>query len=139
MVYLWRAVDDEDPVLDVVVQRRRNTKAAFRLLRKLLKNQGIKPSKIVRDRLRSYGSALNLLGMKHLQDVGGRKNIRAECCTFRYVEENKNHRNLDHSGTLKNCSPFTVKSTIPSTTDDISFHDQPSENSELKARLNGVW
>ncbi|MEP6342239.1 MAG: IS6 family transposase, partial [Maricaulaceae bacterium] len=79
MVYLWRAVDDEGTVLDVVVQRRRNTKAATRLLRKLLKNQGIKPNRIVTDRLGSYGAALKLLGMKHLQDVGGRKNNRAEC------------------------------------------------------------
>ena len=66
-------------VLDIVVQRRRNTKAAIRLLRKLLKNQGIKPTKIVTDRLGSYGAALKLLGLKHLQDVGGRKNNRAEC------------------------------------------------------------
>jgi len=79
MVYLWRAVDDEGSVLDIVVQRRRNTKAAIRLLRKLLKNQGIKPTKIVTDRLGSYGAALKLLGLKHLQDVGGRKNNRAEC------------------------------------------------------------
>jgi len=38
VVYLWRAVDDEGTVLDVVVQQRRNTKAATRLLRKLLRN-----------------------------------------------------------------------------------------------------
>ena len=76
MVYLWRAVDDEGTVLDVVVQRRRNTKAA-RLLRKLLKNQGVRPTKIVTDRLGSYGAALKLLGLKHLQNVGGRKNNRA--------------------------------------------------------------
>ena len=37
MVYLWRAVDNEETVLDVVVQSRRNTKAATRLLRKLLR------------------------------------------------------------------------------------------------------
>ena len=49
MVYLWRAVDDEGTVLDVVVQRRRNTKAATRLLRKLLRNKGIKPTRIVTD------------------------------------------------------------------------------------------
>ena len=79
MIYLWRAVDDEGTVLDVVVQRRRNTKAATRLLRKLLKNQGIKPSRIVTDRLGSYGATLKLLGLKHFQDVGGRKNNRAEC------------------------------------------------------------
>ena len=46
MVYLWRAVD-EGTVLDVVVQHRRNTKAATRLLRKLLRNQGIKPKRII--------------------------------------------------------------------------------------------
>ncbi len=79
MVYLWRAVDDEGTVLDVVVQTRRNTKAALRLLKKLLKSQGIKPKRIVTDRLGSYGAALKLLGLKHLQDVGGRKNNRAEC------------------------------------------------------------
>ena len=79
MVYLWRAVDDEGTVLDVVVQTRRNTKAALRLLRKLMRNQGVKPKKIVTDRLGSYGAALETLGLKHLQDVGGRKNNRAEC------------------------------------------------------------
>ena len=78
MVYLWRAVDDEGKVLDVVVQRRRNTKAATRLLRKLLRNQGVKPERIVTDKLGSYNAALKELGMKHLQDVGGRKNNRAE-------------------------------------------------------------
>ena len=77
MVYLWRAVDDEGTVLDVVVQRRRNTKAAMRLLRKLLRNQGIRPTRIVTDRLGSYGAAPKLLGLKHLQVVGGRKNNRA--------------------------------------------------------------
>ena len=79
MVYLWRAVDDEGTVLDVVVQHRRNTKAATLLLRKLLRNQGVKPTRIVTDRLGSYGAALKLLGLKHLQNVGGRKNNRAEC------------------------------------------------------------
>ena len=79
MVYLWRAVDDEGTVLDIVVQRKRNTKAAMRLLRKLLRNQDIKPSRIVTDRLGSYGAAFKRLGLKSLQDVGGRKNNRAEC------------------------------------------------------------
>jgi transposase-like protein len=78
MVYLWRAVDDEGTVLDVLVQSRRNTKAAIRLLRKLLRNQGIKPTRIVTDRLGSYGAALKFLGLKHLQDIGGQKNNRAE-------------------------------------------------------------
>jgi transposase-like protein len=45
-MYLWRAVDDEGEVLDVLVQKRRNKHAALKLLRKLLKNQGINPETI---------------------------------------------------------------------------------------------
>lgn len=77
-VYIWGAVDDEGTVLDILVQRRKNRKTALRLLRKLLRNQGIKPERIVTDKLRSYRAALNKLGLKHLRDVGGRKNNRAE-------------------------------------------------------------
>jgi len=78
-VYIWRAVDDEGTVLEVLVQSRKNRKAALRLLRKLLKEQGIRPERIVTDKLASYGAALEHLGQKHLQDVGGHKNNRAEC------------------------------------------------------------
>ena len=42
-MYLWRAVDDEGEVLDVLVQRRRNKHAALKLLRRLLRNTGIHP------------------------------------------------------------------------------------------------
>ena len=78
MVYLWRAVDDEGTVLDIVVQSRRNKKAAMRLLRKLLKNSGVIPSRITTDRLGSYSAALKDLNMQSIHDVGGRKNNRAE-------------------------------------------------------------
>ena len=78
MVYLWRAVDDEGTVLDIVVQSRRNKKAALRLLRKLLKHNGVKPQLIVTDRLGSYRAALRDLNMRNVHDVGGRKNNRAE-------------------------------------------------------------
>ncbi len=79
LAYLWRAVDDEGTVLDVVVQTRRNRKAALRLITKLLKNQGVRPERIVTDKLKSYGAALREIGISDLQDVGGRKNNRAEC------------------------------------------------------------
>ena len=78
MVYLWRAVDDEGTVLDIVVQSKRNKKAAKRLLRKLIRNSGVKPKRIVTDRLGSYRAALKELNLRHVHDVGGRKNNRAE-------------------------------------------------------------
>ena len=79
LAYLWRAVDDEGTVLDVVVQSRRNRKAALRLITKLLKKQGVRPERIVTDKLKPYGTALRKIGISDIQDVGGRKNNRAEC------------------------------------------------------------
>ena len=55
--WLWRAVDQEGYVLDEIVQIRRDTKAAKRLLIRLLKKQGPSPKRIVTDKLRSYGAA----------------------------------------------------------------------------------
>ncbi|MFH8520142.1 IS6 family transposase [Streptomyces gelaticus] len=55
--YLWRAVDQDGNVLDILVQSRRNTKAARRFLAKLMKKQQRVPRVIVTDKLRSYGTA----------------------------------------------------------------------------------
>lgn len=55
--WLWRAVDQDGYVLDEIVQRRRDTKAARRLLIRLLKKQGRPPKRIIIDKLRSYGAA----------------------------------------------------------------------------------
>ena len=76
--YLWRAVDCEGEVLDVLVQSRRNKKAALKLMRKLLETQGFVPASIVTDNLPSYGAALSDLGMKGKHITGGRSNNRAE-------------------------------------------------------------
>lgn len=76
--YLWRAVDDEGEVLDILVQKRRNKKAALKLMRRLLKNHITRPRSIVTDRLKSYSSALRELGINRLHVMGGRSNNRAE-------------------------------------------------------------
>ncbi len=55
--WLWRAVDRDGYVLDEIVQNRRNTKAARRLLTRFLKKQGFAPKRMITDKLRSYGTA----------------------------------------------------------------------------------
>ena len=55
--WLWCAVDQDGYVLDEIVQSRRNTKAAKRLLTQLLQKQGLPPKRIVTDKLRSDGAA----------------------------------------------------------------------------------
>ena len=77
-MYLWRAVDGEGEVLDVLVQRRRNKRAALKLMRKLLGNQGVRPIRIVTDKLKSYGAALCDLGLERVHETGHRRNNRAE-------------------------------------------------------------
>ncbi len=55
--YLWRAVDEDGDVLDILVQSRRNRRAAIRFFRKLLKRQGCVPRRLITDKLRSYSAA----------------------------------------------------------------------------------
>ena len=55
--YLWRAVDEDGDVLDILVQSRRNRRAAARFFRKLLKRQGCVPRRLITDKLRSYSAA----------------------------------------------------------------------------------
>ena len=76
--YLWRAVDSEGEVLEILVQSRRNKRVALKLMRKLLKKQGFVPDAVVTDKLPSYGAALRELNLSKNHDFGGRKNNRAE-------------------------------------------------------------
>jgi putative transposase len=78
-MFLWRAVDDEGEVMDMIVQKRRDTGAALRLLRRLLRNQHVEPESIVTDGLKSYASALREVGLDHRHRQGHlRENNRAE-------------------------------------------------------------
>src|SRR5260370_5440711 len=76
--WLWRAVDSEGEILDLLVQSRRDTAAAVRLMRKLIKKQGFAPEEIVTDKLRSYSAAIRQLGLSPRHEQGQRQNNRAE-------------------------------------------------------------
>jgi hypothetical protein len=55
--YLWRAVDQDADVIDILLQPRRDRRAAERFFRKLLKGQGCAPRRLITDKLRSYSAA----------------------------------------------------------------------------------
>ena len=76
--YLWRAVDKNGQVLDILMQSRRNTAAASKSFRKLLKSERFAPRVIITDKLKSYGAAKRkiLTGVEHRQHKG--INNRAE-------------------------------------------------------------
>ena len=77
-MYLWRAVDHEGEVLEILVQRRRDKRAAVRLMRKLLRKQGFAPKKVTTDKLGSYGAAVRHLGLSCHHEQGLRQNNRAQ-------------------------------------------------------------
>ena len=77
LCYLWRAVDHEGEVLELVVTAKRDKAAALKLLKRIMKKYG-RPRKIVTDRLRAYSAAMREVGNADRQEVGRRLNNRAE-------------------------------------------------------------
>jgi putative transposase len=70
--YLWRAVDHEGEVLEVFATKRRDRKAALKFLKRTMKRYG-RPRSIVTDRLRSYRSAMTVIGNAADQECGRRR------------------------------------------------------------------
>ena len=75
--YLWRGVDHEGEVLEVFATKRRDRRAALWFVKRALKRYG-RPASIVTDRLRSYGTAINVIGNAVAQTCGRWLNNRAE-------------------------------------------------------------
>jgi putative transposase len=76
--YLWRAVDQDGDVIDILVQRRRNAKAAKRFFSKALKGQGTEPMCLITDKLRSYPPAAQEILPTAKHDTSQYANNRAE-------------------------------------------------------------
>lgn len=76
--YLWRAVDQDGDLLDILVQPRRNRRAAEKFFRKLLRGEGCEPKKIVTDKLASYSAAHRLVMPSVVHDTRRYANNRAE-------------------------------------------------------------
>ena len=78
-MYLWRAVDAEGEVLDVLLQAKRDRRAAQKLMRKLLKRQGMAPDEWVTDKNPAYGAALRELKLTRITHIRRKRaNNRAE-------------------------------------------------------------
>ena len=76
--YLWRAVDQDGDVIDILVQSRRDRRAAERFLRKLLKGQGREPRRLITDKLRSYSAAHRTVLPSVVHSTEQYENNRAE-------------------------------------------------------------
>src|SRR6266404_2710928 len=136
-MYLWRALDHEGEVLDMLVQRRRDKRAALRLMRKLLKKQGFAPKLLVTDKLRSYDSAFRRLRLTCTHERGLRETIgpktRIRWCDDESVSCNASSP-LDQPSATSACTP---PSTIPPIFNVASSPDPHYGNSEPKLSPTG--
>jgi putative transposase len=128
--WLWCAVDQQGFVLDVLVQSRRNAKAAKRLMKKLLKGQCHSPRVMITDKLRSYGAAKRdiMPGVEHRSQKG--LNNRAENShqpTRRRERIMKGFKSARH---LQRFVPFTIPLPTCFTSRVTTFSQPITENYE---------
>ena len=100
-MYLWRAVDDEGDVIDVLVQRRRNARTARKLMRALFRKQGFAPSVVVADKLRSYSAAFRGIGLGARHEQGLRKNNRAENSHLPFRRRERKFQRFNSAGSVQ--------------------------------------
>jgi transposase-like protein len=135
--WLWRAVDDEGEVLDLLVQRRRDKTAAVKLMRKLLKKQSFAPDVLVTDKLRSYSAAKSEIGLSARHEQGLRANNRAENSHRRHDDASARCSVSNRPDQPNASCLFTPPSKTRSTSNAISHPAAPSACSETKCSGRG--
>ena len=99
--YLWRAVDQDGDVLDILVTRRRDKRAAKRFFRKVLKHQGSPPWQLVTDKLRSYPAAHREVFPSVTHRTGQYENNRAEVSHQHTREQERQMRRFKSAAQLQ--------------------------------------
>ena len=136
LVYLWRAVDAEGEVLDVLVQSKRDKRAALALMWKLLKKLNCVPDKLVTDDLRSYGRPVVSLESLISMNVGGGETIERRIRTSQPDDESARCRDSKARGQPSDSSPFMRPPTTPSTYSAIS---PPRTHRAFRASAMQTW
>jgi putative transposase len=119
-MFLWRAVDAEGEVLDMLVQPKRDRRAAQKLMRKLLKRQGMVPEEWVTDRNPAYGAALRELKLTRIPHTRRKRaNNRAESS---HVPVRRRERKLQGFKTPRSAQRFLSLHTATYNTFTVPRH-----------------
>jgi hypothetical protein len=132
---LWRAVDHEGEILDLLIQPRRDKRAAVRLMRKLLKKQGFAPKLAFTDKLRSHAAAFQALGLTCRHKQGLRMNNRAENSHQVVRRRGRKMQRFKSAGSAQRFSASTPPSTTPST---FSAIESPDQLAKVQSRSGGA-
>ncbi|MEK1948526.1 MAG: DDE-type integrase/transposase/recombinase, partial [Ensifer adhaerens] len=131
---LWRAVDQDGYVLDEIAPVRRNTRAASRLLTRLMKKQGIVPRRMITDKLRSYEAARRQVmpGVEHRSHKG--LNNRAENSHLPFRKRERMRQGFRSIGSLQHfVSLFSAVRNL-----FVPGHTKPSANQIRNHRLQAM-
>ena len=109
--YLWRAVDHDGDVLDILVTRHRDRKAAKRFFRKALKHQGRSPLQLVTDKLRSYSAAHREVFPSVTHRTGQYENNRAEVSHQHTREQERQMRRFKSAAQVQRFLSSTARFT----------------------------
>ena len=135
--YLWRAVDHEGEVLEVLATKRRDHRAALEFLKRAMKRYG-RPASIVTDRLKSYRAAMKVIGNEGCQETGRWLNNRAETHISPFEGGKGQWLGSETSRPCRNSPPSMLRSTTISTTNAISTAAILSNKTELPPWPSGV-
>ena len=136
-MYLWRAVDAEGEVLDILVQSKRDTRAAARLMRKLMRKYGMSPSALVTDRLPSYGAAFAELGLAKIHAQGKRKNNRAESSHVPIRRRERKAQGFRSAGSAQRF--LSTHAAVYNTFNTCHHLTSASTHRELRATAFATW
>jgi IS1 family transposase len=138
-MYLWRAVDAEGEVLDVLLQAKRDTRAARKLMRKLLKKQGMVPDAWVTDKNPAYGAALREPKLARAPDTRRmRANNRAESSHIPVRRRERKLQGFKSPGQPSGSCPCTRPPTTPSPCLVISLPLELTASFEMRRLRHGA-
>ena len=136
--WLWRAVDDEGEVLDLLVQRRHDKTAAVKLMRKLLKKHRFAPDVLVTDQLRSYAAAKSELSLTARHEQGLRRNNRAENSHQPFRRRERAMQRFRSRRRCRSSAQFMPRCTTNSIRSAISSRGKSTSRDALQPWLSGA-
>ena len=137
--YLWRAVDEDGDVIDILVPPRRNRRAAIRFFRKLLKTQGAIPRCLITDKLPSYHAACRTLSPSVLHCTARMRTIASKCLINRPATASARCAVSHRSRTFNASRRSTASSRISSASAGTSYEPLITARSAPERSPSGTW